>query len=70
MTVPPYFSGAPDLAEAEEQFSGELANDLLSLYVFQLQERLGVSVNQVALQTAIGSFADRAGPLTGLVERI
>ena len=60
VTVPPYFSGAPDLAQAEEQFSGEIANDLLTQYVFQLQERLGVSVNQVALQTAIGSF--QTGP--------
>ncbi|HET7715184.1 MAG TPA: SurA N-terminal domain-containing protein [Bauldia sp.] len=54
VTVPPYFSGAPDLAEAEEQFSGDLANDLLSQYVYQLQQRLGVAVNQAALQTAIG----------------
>ncbi len=55
VTVPPYFSGAPDLAEAEERFSGELANDLLSQYVFQVQKGLGVSVNQVALQAAIGT---------------
>ena len=60
VTVPPYFSGAPDLVQPEEQFSGEMANDLLTSYVYQLQERLGVSVNQVALQTAIGSF--QTGP--------
>jgi peptidyl-prolyl cis-trans isomerase D len=60
VTVPPYFSGAPDLVQPEEQFSGEMANDLLTSYVYQLQERLGVSVNQVALQSAIGSF--QTGP--------
>jgi len=56
VTVPPYFSGAPNLAQAQEQFSGEFANDLLSTYVYQLQQQLGVTVNQTALQTAIGSF--------------
>ena len=60
VTVPPYFSGAPDLAQAEEQFSGEMANDLLTSYVYQLQERLGVTINQVALQTVIGS--SQTGP--------
>ena len=55
VTVPPYFSGAPDLAEPEKQFSGELANDLLSPYVCQVQEQIGVSVNQTALQAAIGT---------------
>jgi peptidyl-prolyl cis-trans isomerase D len=60
VTIPPYFSGAPDLVQPEEQFSGEMANDLLSQYVFQLQDQLGVSVNQAALQTAIGSF--QSGP--------
>jgi len=61
VTIPPYFSGAPDLVQPEEQVSGELANDLLTSYVYQLQERLGVTVNQVALQTAIGSFQSRPG---------
>jgi hypothetical protein len=37
-----------------------MANDLLTSYVYQLQERLGVTVNQVALQTAISSF--QTGP--------
>lgn len=56
VTVPPYFSGAPDLAQAEEQFSGEFSNDILTQYVYQLQQQLGVTVNQAALQAAISAF--------------
>jgi peptidyl-prolyl cis-trans isomerase D len=56
VTVPAYFSGAPDLAQAEQQFSGEIANDVLSQYVYQLQQQLGVTINQAALQSAINAF--------------
>ena len=56
VTVPPYVAGAPGLEQAEEQFSGEFANDLLTTYVYQLQQELGVTVNQAALQSAINSF--------------
>lgn len=61
VTVPPYFSGAPDLAQTVEQVSSEMATDLLNSYVYQLQDRLGVTVNQVALQAAIGSSQTRPG---------
>jgi peptidyl-prolyl cis-trans isomerase D len=54
-TVPPYFSGTPELKQAEEQVSGQIANDLLQQYIMQLQDRLGVTVNQAALQQAIGA---------------
>lgn len=54
VTVPPYFSGAPDLADTEERLSQDVANDLLTEYVGQLQDQVGVSVNQVALQQLIG----------------
>jgi len=54
VTIPPYFAGAPDLVEPQQQFSRDMANDLLTTYVYQLQQRLGVSVNEAALQTAIG----------------
>lgn len=56
VTVPPYVAGAPDLDQAKDQFSGEFANDLLTTYVYQLQQQLGVTVNQAALQSAISSF--------------
>ncbi len=56
VTVPPYVAGAPDLEQAKEQFSGEFANDMLTTYVYQLQQKLGVTVNQAALQSAISSF--------------
>jgi peptidyl-prolyl cis-trans isomerase D len=53
VTVPPFFSGAPDLAGAEEQYAEEIASDLMSQYVFQVQQELGVTVNQNALQTIV-----------------
>lgn len=53
-TVPPYFSGSPDLVETEDRLSSEVINGFLQEYVAQLQERLGVAVNQVALQQLIG----------------
>ncbi len=54
-TVPPYFSGAPDMKETEQRLSGDLTNDFLQEYVAQLQQRLGVSVNQTTLQQLIGA---------------
>lgn len=53
-TVPPYFSGAPEMAGAQQQFSQQLTNDLLVQYITQLQGQLGVTVNQSALAQAIG----------------
>ena len=55
VTVPAYFAGAPDLVEPQKQFSQDMANDLLTTYVYQLQQRLGVSINQAAFNTAIGA---------------
>ncbi|SDB13170.1 peptidylprolyl isomerase [Bauldia litoralis] len=55
VTVPPYFSGAPEMAETEQRLSGDLTNDLLQQYIAQLQDRLGVSVNQATLQQLIGA---------------
>ncbi|MCB1495702.1 MAG: SurA N-terminal domain-containing protein [Bauldia sp.] len=54
ITVPPYFSGAPDMAETEQRLSNDIANDFLQQYVAQLQQKLGIAVNQVTLQQLIG----------------
>jgi peptidyl-prolyl cis-trans isomerase D len=54
-TVPPFFAGAPEMAQVEQQVSGQLANDLLSQYVSELQSQLGVAVNQTALQQLLGA---------------
>jgi peptidyl-prolyl cis-trans isomerase D len=54
VTVPPYFSGAPDLKQMQDRLTSDISNDLLQEYVAQLQQRLGVAVNQVALQQVIG----------------
>ena len=52
--VPPYFAGAPELAQLDEQMSQQLANDILTQYIGELQSELGVSVNQAAWQLALG----------------
>jgi peptidyl-prolyl cis-trans isomerase D len=54
-TVPPYFAGAPDLAQGKQQLAGQMADDLLQQYVAELQSEIGVSVNQAAVQQAIGA---------------
>ena len=54
VNLPPYFSGAPDLAEGKDQLSRQLSNDLLQQYVGQVQSSLGTRVNQAALQQALG----------------
>jgi peptidyl-prolyl cis-trans isomerase D len=54
VTVPPYFSGAPDLKQMQDSLTSQISSDLLQEYVAQLQQRLGVAVNQVALQQVIG----------------
>ncbi|MBZ0228099.1 MAG: SurA N-terminal domain-containing protein [Bauldia sp.] len=54
-TVPPYVSGMPDMVQSQQQLSGQIANDLLQQYIAQLQDRLGVRVNQTVLQQLIGT---------------
>jgi peptidyl-prolyl cis-trans isomerase D len=53
--VPPYVSGMPDMVQSQQQLSGQIANDLLQQYIAQLQDRLGVRVNQTVLQQLIGT---------------
>jgi len=52
--VPPYFSGAPELVQSSQQFSSQVANDLLAQYTAQLQTQVGMTLNQTALQQALG----------------
>ncbi len=54
-TVPPYFSGAPDMNDTQKRLSTEISNDFLQEYVSQLRDRLGVTINQVTLQQVIGA---------------
>lgn len=56
VTVPPYFSGGPDPREKQmrDTLTSQISSDFLQEYVAQLQQRLGVAVNQVALQQVIG----------------
>ncbi len=53
--VPPYFSGAPDLVQSTQQLSSQISNDFMEQYVVQLQNQLGIRVNQTALQQALGT---------------
>jgi len=52
--TPPYFSGAPDLAQVQQQLDTQIVNDLLALYVARLQSQTDVRLNQAALQLSLG----------------
>jgi len=52
--VPAFDPNTAGLADIRQQISSQLANDFLQQYLVEMQSRLGVSVNQAALQAAIG----------------
>jgi peptidyl-prolyl cis-trans isomerase D len=58
-TVPPYFAGSPDIAASQERTSADISNDLLAQYTVQLQNRIGLQLNQTALQQAMGQGGDQ-----------
>lgn len=55
VVTPPYVAGMPEMADPKNQLSGQIGNDLLSQYIAQLQDRLGVHINQTALQTILAA---------------
>src|SRR5581483_7145730 len=55
--VPPYFSGAPELAQAQQQLSQQFGLDILQQYVTDLQSSIGIRINQTALDQALGTPA-------------
>jgi peptidyl-prolyl cis-trans isomerase D len=58
VTTPTYFSGAPDLAQAQTQLSSQMEDDLLALYGAQIRSHTEVRLNQAALQQALGVSAN------------
>ncbi len=58
VSTPPYFSGSPELAQAQTQLSSQIENDLLALYGAQLRSHTEVRLNQAALQQALGVSAN------------
>ncbi len=54
VTTPPYFSGAPDLAQTQAQLGSQIENDLLTLYGAQVRTHTDVRLNQAVLQQALG----------------
>lgn len=57
--VPPIDSQSADFNTLVGQVKTAIANDIVTEYIDDLRRRLGVSVNQRALQTALGSATDR-----------
>jgi peptidyl-prolyl cis-trans isomerase D len=53
-TVPPFITTTAQAGQIDEQLSSALSDDILSEYVAELQNSIGVSVNQQAVRTAIG----------------
>lgn len=52
--VPPFDPKSPDAAALEQQLSRLIEQDLLSQYVLKLQSDLGLTINQVNLNRALG----------------
>lgn len=52
--VPPFDAAAPVLAQARKQLSDQIANDYLQQFIVEEQNRLGVRVNQTAVQSVVG----------------
>jgi peptidyl-prolyl cis-trans isomerase D len=53
--VPPIDPQSPDFNKLTEQVKSALGDDLLAQYLGDLQHQIGVSINQHAVQTALGS---------------
>ena len=51
----PFTPGDPKQAEIDKQLAEALLNDVLQQYLSQLQNELGATINQTALQRVIGS---------------
>ncbi len=52
--VPPFNADAPELAQARQQLSNQIANDYLQQFIVEKQDELGVTINQTALQSIVG----------------
>ncbi len=55
VVVPPYQAAVATETEAAETLDRDVSNDILAQYVSALQNQLGVSVNQAAMQLAIST---------------
>lgn len=55
VTETPYTAGDPAQAPVEKQLAEAIQNDLLQQYVNELQNTLGATINQTALQRVIGA---------------
>lgn len=54
VTVPAYVADAPDLAQVRQQFDSQFINDLVGMYVSQLQANTEVRFNQPVIQQILG----------------
>jgi peptidyl-prolyl cis-trans isomerase D len=54
VTVPPYVADAPELAQLKAQFDSQFINDLVGMYVAQLQAKAEVRFNQPVIQQLLG----------------
>jgi peptidyl-prolyl cis-trans isomerase D len=54
-TVPPFITTTPEAIQLDQRVRNAVQDDLLTEYVAQVQKDLGVTVNQQALRTALGS---------------
>lgn len=60
--VPSFDPGAADMVQMERQIASQIANDYLQQYLVEKQRELGVSVNQIVLQSVISGQPVGGGP--------
>jgi peptidyl-prolyl cis-trans isomerase D len=53
VTTPSYSADAPGMSDVKRQLALQVSNDLLSQYIGEMQNDLGVTINQTALQSIL-----------------
>lgn len=53
-TVPPLVATSPEIQRIDEQLRNSMNDDLISQFVAQIRQDLGVTINQTAMRQAIG----------------
>jgi peptidyl-prolyl cis-trans isomerase D len=53
VTTPPFDPKAPDLAQMRDQLGGQITNDYLQQFLAEMQQQLGLTVNQKAMQAVV-----------------
>jgi peptidyl-prolyl cis-trans isomerase D len=53
-STPDYVADAPEAKQLKEQVTAQISNDMMGQYLLELQNQVGVSINQTAVQQILG----------------